>query len=152
MGLNDRQERMGGRCSVLAPAGVFVGLPQTSGADRLVVFRNGCVTNMERSTELMEVYRSVRGELIYRLNWIIFGTIGAVLMAMIPVIGWLMAVGLVGMVLWKTFGFRETQLIGSCPACTKSLPIDPKTDVLACPVCQSCIAVQDDRLVIVKID
>ena len=107
---------------------------------------------MERSTELMAVKRSIWGELNYRLNWIVFGTIGAVLLAFIPVIGWLMALGVIAMVLWKTFGFRETQLIGSCPACTKSLPIDPKTDVFACPVCQSCIAVQEDRLVIVKVD
>jgi hypothetical protein len=107
---------------------------------------------MERSTELRAVKRSVWGELNYRLNWIIFGTIGAVLLALIPVIGWFMGAGVIIAVLWKTFGFRETQLIGSCPACTKSLPVHPEADVFACPVCHSCIAVQEHRLVIIKID
>ncbi|MDZ4325506.1 MAG: hypothetical protein U1A73_10925 [Pseudomonas sp.] len=107
---------------------------------------------MERSTELREVKRSVWGELNYRLNWIIFGTIGAIFLACIPVLGWLLAVGVILAVMWKTFGFRETQLVGTCPACTKALPIDPKTDVLACPVCNSVVAVGEGRLTIVKID
>lgn len=107
---------------------------------------------MERSTELRKVKRSIWGELNYRLNWIIFGTIGAILLAFIPVLGWLLAIGVMGAVLFKTFGFRETQLVGNCPACTKALPVDPKNDVFACPVCNSVIAVGEDSLTIVKID
>lgn len=107
---------------------------------------------MERSTELRKVKRSLWGEFNYRLNWIIFGTIGAILLCFIPVLGWLLALGLVLAILYKTFGFRETFLVGNCPACTKTLPVDPKTDVFACPVCGSCMAVREDSLVLIKID
>ncbi|WP_095049229.1 hypothetical protein [Pseudomonas sp. Irchel s3h9] len=107
---------------------------------------------MERSTALRKVKRSLWGEFNYRLNWIIFGTIGAILLCFIPVLGWLLALGLVLAILYKTFGFRETFLQGNCPACTKTLPVDPKADVFACPVCGSCMAVREDSLVLIKID
>ncbi|MCU7250334.1 hypothetical protein [Pseudomonas koreensis] len=86
------------------------------------------------------------------MNWIIFGTIGAILLCFIPVLGWFLALGMVFAILYKTFGFRDTFLVGSCPACTKTLPVDPKTDVFACPVCNSVIAVGEGRLTIVKLD
>lgn len=107
---------------------------------------------MGRVSELREVRRSIWGEFNYRLNWIVFGTFGAFLLAMIPVLGWFLALGLVLLLLWKVFGFRETQLIGDCPVCTKTLQINPETDVMACPVCRSCIAVQEDHLKEIKID
>ncbi len=91
-------------------------------------------------------------ELNYRLNRIIFCTIGAILLCFIPVLGCLLALGAAVAILWKTFGFRKTFLEGNCPACTKTLPVDPKIDVFACPVCGSCMAVRDDSLVIIKID
>lgn len=89
---------------------------------------------MERSTELRKFTRTWWSELNYRSNWLIFGIIGAVLLAMIPVLGWMLAVGVICAVLWKTFGFREILTEGDCPACTKTLSIDPKQDVIACPV------------------
>lgn len=107
---------------------------------------------MERVSELRVVKRSIWGEFSYRLNWIVFGTIGAILLAMIPVLGWILAIGVVLALLWKVFGFRETQLVGDCPVCTNPLQVEPKTKVLACPVCQSCIAVRDDHLAQIQID
>lgn len=107
---------------------------------------------MERSTELRRVKRSIWKELNYRLNWIIFGILGAVLLMFIPIIGWCLSIGIVIAMLWKVFGFRESELAGTCPACTKQLSVEPKGDVFACPVCQSVIAVEDGaRLVLVQI-
>jgi hypothetical protein len=68
---------------------------------------------MERSTELRKVKRTWWGELNHRINWILFGTIGAVLLAFIPVLGWFLAFGVMVVVLWKTFGFRETLTHGT---------------------------------------
>lgn len=107
---------------------------------------------MERSTELRKVKRGWWGEIMYRSNWLFFGIIGAVLLAMIPVIGWIMAVGVVGAVLWKVFGFREVLVEGECPACTKALGIDPKQDVINCPVCGSVMQVGEDRLTLIDIN
>lgn len=107
---------------------------------------------MERSTELRTVRRSIWGEIGYRMNWIVFGLIACILLAFIPVIGWIMAAGIFVAVLWKTFGFRETQVAGSCPVCTKSFVIEPKTDVFACPACGNCLAVRENSLVLLKID
>ena len=107
---------------------------------------------MERSTALRKVKRGICAELGYRMNWIFFGIVGAILLAFIPIVGWFLAVGVILATLWKTFGFRETQVVGSCPACTKSMVIEPKSDVFACPVCQSCIAVREDSLVVLDIN
>lgn len=107
---------------------------------------------MERTTELRKVKRGIWAELGYRMNWIFFGIIGAILLAFIPIVGWFLAVSLIFAMLWKAFGFRETQVVGSCPMCTKSMVIEPKTDVFACPVCQSCIAVRDNSLVVLDIN
>lgn len=107
---------------------------------------------MGQSTELRKINRSWWGELMFRANWLVFGIIGAVLLAMIPVLGWFMAFGVICVVLWKTFGFREVLIEGDCPACTKALNIDPKTDVIACPVCGSVLQVGDGRLTKVYIN
>ncbi|WP_431092601.1 hypothetical protein [Pseudomonas brassicacearum] len=107
---------------------------------------------MERYTELRKVKRTWWRELNHRINWILFGTIGAVLLAFIPVLGWFLAFGVMVIVLWKTFGFRETLTHGNCPACTKALHIDPKQDVIACPICGSCMHVHEDRLSLIDIN
>lgn len=106
---------------------------------------------MENSTELRKVKRGWWRELMHRSDWLIFGTIGVVVLAFIPVVGWLMAVGLAGVVLWKAFGLRDTLVEGNCPACTKTLSIDVKQDVIACPVCGSCMTVGDERLTLVNL-
>lgn len=106
---------------------------------------------MEHSTKLRKEKRTLWRELDYRSNWVIFGTIAAVLFGMIPVIGWFIALCIVLVMLRKIFGTRETLVSGNCPACTKSLKIDIKQDVIACPVCSSCINVLDDRLTLVDL-
>lgn len=106
---------------------------------------------MEKTTELRKFKRVWWRELSHRSDWLIFGTIGAVLLAFIPIVGWLMAAALVLVVLWKTFGFRDTLVEGNCPACTKALKIDPKQDVIACPLCGSCMAVGEQSLTLIKL-
>jgi predicted RNA-binding Zn-ribbon protein involved in translation (DUF1610 family) len=107
---------------------------------------------MEKATELLRVKRSIWTELNYRLNWIIFGTLGAVLLMFIPVVGWFLSIGIIVAMLWKVFGFRESELVGTCPACTKQLSVESGRDVFACPVCQSVIRVEEGaRLVLVNV-
>ncbi|KJK05380.1 hypothetical protein UB47_21980 [Pseudomonas sp. 5] len=88
---------------------------------------------------------------MHRSDWLIFGIIGAVLVAFIPEVGLLLSGVLVVIVLWKVFGFRDTLVEGNCPACTKALNIDPKQDVIACPICGSCMKVGDQSLTLVDL-
>lgn len=89
---------------------------------------------------------------MYRLDWLFWGGLAAVAVAFVPLIGWFMSVGIVGLILWKVFGFREVVTEGDCPACSKRLRIDPKKDdVIACPVCQNVIQVQPDHLELLDI-
>lgn len=104
------------------------------------------------ATALKQVRRGWWGEVMYRLNWLFFGGLAAVLLAFIPVIGWIMALGIVGAILWKVCGYREVQTLGECPACTGALRIDPKKDdVIACPVCNSAVKVHDDHLALIEL-
>lgn len=106
---------------------------------------------MERSTELRKVKRGLWRELMYRSDWLFYGLIATILLACIPVVGWFLAVGVVLATLWKVCGFRESQLIGDCPACTKQIPITPDMDVSACPVCHNVVAVRENRLVVLDV-
>ncbi|MDG9855669.1 Mpv17/PMP22 family protein [Pseudomonas aeruginosa] len=104
------------------------------------------------ATALRKVKRSWWGEVMYRLDWLFWGGVAAVAVAFIPLIGWFMSVGIVGLILWKVFGFREVVTEGDCPVCTKGLRIDPKKDdVIACPVCRNVLQVQPDRLELLDI-
>lgn len=108
---------------------------------------------MGAETALRKVRRNWLGEVMYRLNWLVFGGIAAVLLALIPVIGWLLSIGIVGAILWSVFGFREVMTEGDCPACTKKLNIDPKKhDVISCPVCGSVMKVHEDRLALIDLN
>ncbi|MFT2186374.1 Mpv17/PMP22 family protein [Pseudomonas putida] len=108
---------------------------------------------MSTATALSKVKRGWWGEVMYRANWLFFGGLAAIVLAFIPVIGWIMSVGIVGAMLWKVFGFREEQTVGSCPACTVGLRIDPKKDdVISCPTCSSVIKVHDDCLALVDLN
>lgn len=105
------------------------------------------------ATALRKVKRGWWGETMYRLNWLVFGGLLAVLLALIPIIGWAMGAGLAVVVLWKAFGFREVQTVGDCPACTGALRIDPKKDdVFSCPTCHNVIKVHPDRLALVDLN
>lgn len=107
---------------------------------------------MGRSTELRQVKRSLGKELLYRANWLFFGTLVCGLLAMIPILGWFAAAGLFLLVLWRTFGPRELLIEGDCPACTNWMPIDPKrAGVVPCKVCGSVIQIGDGRLTLVDI-
>ncbi|MCX2542063.1 hypothetical protein [Pseudomonas sp. COW5] len=106
---------------------------------------------MEKSTELREVKRSIKEEIPHRIIWFVVSVAVIALLALIPVIGWILALVMVFAVFTKIFGFRESFLVGNCPTCTKLLPV-PDTDVFACPVCNSVIAVGEDSLTIVKTD
>lgn len=105
---------------------------------------------MDQVSKVRNVKRSAQREIAYRVFRFVFGAIITILMWMIPVIGWLLAIGSGVLTLWKTFGFRETKLVGDCPACTKTLEILAKEDVIVCPACHSCIAIREDQLVITK--
>lgn len=106
---------------------------------------------MSASTPLMRGHRTLGREIMYRANWFFLGGLLLALIACIPVIGWLLAIGGAFTVLWKTFGFREIQTVGECPACTKGLSINPKKDdVISCGVCGHVIQVEPDRLVLVN--
>lgn len=108
---------------------------------------------MGAETALRKVRRGWWGEVMYRLNWLFIGGLIAVLLAFIPVVGWLLSLGLVGAILWRVFGFREVLTEGDCPACTKRLGIDPKKhDVISCPTCGSVIKVHEDRLALVDLN
>lgn len=102
---------------------------------------------MGNSTELRRYRRGWGGEIWRRLEWLFFGTMGVVALCFIPVIGWACALGLLGLMLWKALGPRPVLIEGSCPACTKTLDIDPKhDDVFACPTCSSVIRVEPNAL------
>lgn len=108
---------------------------------------------MGGSTELRKVKRSWSSEFWFRTNWLFFGTLAAVLLAFIPIIGWAAAAGIVVVMLWKAFGPREALYEGECPACTKVMDIDPKQDdVLPCLVCGSVFKVGDGRLTLVDLN
>ena len=107
---------------------------------------------MANSTELRRYKPGWWSEINRRSNWLLFGTVIAVGLCFIPIIGWAMGVGIFGLMLWKTFGPRPLMVEGDCPACTKCLPIDPKRDdVFACPTCGSVIKVEPDALSLVPI-
>lgn len=103
---------------------------------------------MERVSEIRLIKRSLWGELSYRSNWFIFGLIACILLTFIPIVGWFLASGVFFAMVWKTFGLREKQLVGNCPVCTQELLIEPKTEDIDCPVCQSYIEVSNNQLVV----
>ena len=108
---------------------------------------------MEYSTELRRIKLSWWREAWRRSDWLFWGVLGVVALCFVPVVGWLLAPGVLLFVLWKTFGPREVTFAGTCPGCTKSLTIDPKIhDVVACPVCGSAIRVESDRLTLVHVN
>lgn len=108
---------------------------------------------MGNSTELRRFRPSWGSEFWRRLNWLFFGIMGVVALCFIPLIGWACGVGVLVVVLWKAFGPRPVLVEGSCPACTKSLAIDPKhDDVFACPTCSSVIRVEPNALSLVPIN
>lgn len=97
---------------------------------------------MEKTTELRNVKRGFLDEFSYRMSWLYFGVVACIVVAFIPVVGWAVAVGMFALVLWKTFGLRETQVVGSCPVCTQSMLVKAKTYALACPGCRHCLIVK----------
>lgn len=101
---------------------------------------------MERVSEIRLVKRSIWGELSYRSNWVFFGLIACILLAFIPIVGWLLAAGIFLATMWKTFGFREKQWVGDCPICTQQLLIKPKDEGIDCPVCRSYVQISDNQL------
>lgn len=121
--------------------------PWRVAVDTIAVLQ-GAEGAMSATSALKNVHRSLWGEAMYRLNWLMFGGIAAVCLAFVPIIGWAMAVGVLGALLWKVLGFREVLTVGACPACTKELHVNPKKpDVISCPACASVIQVQATRLV-----
>ena len=108
---------------------------------------------MSNSTELHRYKRSWASDIWRRLEWLFLGGIGVVALCFIPVVGWVAGLALLGVMLCKVFGPRPLHVEGSCPACTKSLAINPKhDDVFACPTCGSVIRVEPNALTLVPLN
>lgn len=102
---------------------------------------------MGNSTELRRYKPGLWSEINRRSNWLLFGTLGAVGLCFIPIIGWAMGLGIFVAMLWKTFGPRPLVVEGDCPVCTQRLPVDPKKDnVFSCPTCSSVLKVEPNAL------
>jgi hypothetical protein len=56
---------------------------------------------MERATEIITKQRTTWGEIGYRFNWFFWGIILIILLAMIPVVGWLLGFGVFGTMLGR---------------------------------------------------
>lgn len=104
--------------------------------------------SMERVSEIRLIKRTAWDEFGYRSNWLILGVAACILLAFIPIIGWIMAFGVSLTVLWKTFGFSEKRLVGDCPFCTCEMSIEPKIEEIDCPVCGSYFTIRDNCLFI----
>lgn len=108
---------------------------------------------MGATTQLRRVRRGWWAEISYRANWVFFGTIGAIVAAFIPVIGWLLCIGLVLAIIGNLFKFPDVFIQGDCPACTKLLQVDPKKqDMLTCPICNGVIKVHADCLELIELN
>lgn len=107
---------------------------------------------MGNTTELRRVKPGWMADVWRRLNWLCLGTLAAVLLCLIPLLGWAMGLGVFAVTLWNVFGPRPVLVEGDCPACTKLLAIEPKhDDVIACPTCSSVIKVQPNNLVLMPV-
>ena len=107
---------------------------------------------MSNSTELRRYKPSWWSEINRRSSWLIFGTAIAVALCFIPILGWAMGLGIFILMLWNTFGPRPVIVEGDCPACTKSLVVDPKKDdVFSCPTCSSVLKVGPNALTVIPI-
>lgn len=108
---------------------------------------------MGPTTQLRRVKRGWWDEITYRANWVFFGTIGAIVVAFIPLIGWLLCIGLVFAIIGNLFKFPDVFIQGDCPACSKLLQVNPKKqDVISCPACAGVIKVHPECLELVELN
>lgn len=89
--------------------------------------------------------RTIAGEFSHRINWIVLGIFGIVMLCFIPVIGWLLAIGLFLTMLGRIFGKRDKIVIGPCPVCDTTIYFP--ADIIGgdCPACTHRLVIRDGQ-------
>lgn len=91
--------------------------------------------------------RTIPQEIWHRLNWLVLGSIGAVALFFVPVVGWFFGLGLAGMTFIAIFGRRERVLIGPCPSCGTEFYVSEKLPGVDCPACVKRIVLRDGQFI-----